>query len=44
MNVANKAAKDRTVVDMVQSMKLLQNLEIKRFHAKKEIVWKWTKN
>jgi hypothetical protein len=42
MNRANKAAKDRTAVDVVQSMKLLIDLETSRFNEKKEIAWNWT--
>ena len=42
MNRANKAARDRTAVDVVQSMKLLIDLETNRFNEKKEMVWNWT--
>jgi hypothetical protein len=42
MNRANKAARDSTAVDVVQSMKQLIDLETKRFNEKKEMVWNWT--
>lgn len=42
MNSANKAARDRTAVDVVPSMKLLIDLETRRFHDKQEMVWNWT--
>jgi hypothetical protein len=41
MNQANKAARDRTVVDVVCDTKLLLSMSAKRYHEKKEIVWKW---
>jgi hypothetical protein len=41
MNQANKAARDRTVVDVVCATKLLLLLSSKRYHEKKEIAWKW---
>ena len=41
MNQANKAARDRTVVDVVGATKLLLSLSAKRYHEKKEMAWKW---
>ncbi len=41
MNQANKAARDRTVVDVVCATKLLLSLSAKRYHEKKEMAWKW---
>jgi hypothetical protein len=40
MNQANKAARDRTVVDVVCATKLLLSLSAKRYHVKKEMAWK----
>lgn len=42
MNQANKPARDRTAVDVMQSMKLLLDLESGRFMAKKQLAWGWT--
>ena len=41
MNQANKAARDRTAVDVVCATKLLLSLSAKRYHEKKEMAWKW---
>ena len=41
MNQANKAARDRTAVDVVCATKLLLSLSSKRYHEKKEMTWKW---
>jgi hypothetical protein len=41
MNQANKAARDRTAVDVVCATKLLLLLSSKRYHEKKEMAWKW---
>jgi hypothetical protein len=41
MNQANKAARDRTAVDVVCATKLLLSLPSKRYHEKKEMAWKW---
>jgi hypothetical protein len=41
MNRANKAARDRTAVDVVCATKLLMSLSSKRYHEKKEMAWKW---
>ena len=41
MNAANKGVRDWTAVNVVQSMKLLLDLESKRYHAKKEIARNW---
>ncbi len=41
MNWANKAARDRTAVDVVCATKLLLSLSAKRYHEKKEMAWKW---
>ena len=41
MNQANKAARDRTAVDVVCATKLLLSLSAKRYHKKKEMAWKW---
>jgi hypothetical protein len=41
MNQANKAARDRTGVDVVCATKLLLSLSSKRYHEKKEMAWKW---
>ncbi len=41
MNRANKAAKDRTAVDVVCATKLLLSLSSKKYHEKKEMAWKW---
>ncbi len=41
MNQANKAARDRTAVDVVCATKLLLSLTSKRYHEKKEMAWKW---
>jgi hypothetical protein len=37
MNQANKAARDRTAVDLVCATKLLLSLSYKRYHEKKKI-------
>jgi hypothetical protein len=41
MNRANKAARDKTAVNVVCAIKLLLSLSAKRYHEKKEIAWKW---
>jgi hypothetical protein len=41
MNQANKPAKDRTAVDVMQSMKLIVDLESRRFKSKKEMAHSW---
>ncbi len=41
MNRANKAARDRTAVDVVCASKLLLSLSSKRYHEKKETACKW---
>jgi hypothetical protein len=41
MNQANKAARDRTAVDVVCATKLLLSMSAKRYHKKKEMAWKW---
>jgi hypothetical protein len=41
MNQANKAARDRTEVDVVCATKLVLSLSAKRYHEKKEIAWRW---
>jgi hypothetical protein len=41
MNQANKAARDRTAVDVVCATKLLLSLPSMRYHEKKEMAWKW---
>jgi hypothetical protein len=41
MNQANKAARDRTAVDVVCATKLLLSLSAKRYHEKKEMARKW---
>jgi hypothetical protein len=41
MNQANKAARDRTAVDVVCATKLLLSMSAKRYHEKKEMAWKW---
>jgi hypothetical protein len=41
MNRANKAARDRTAVDVVCATKLLLSMSAKRYHEKKEMAWKW---
>ncbi len=41
MNQANKAARDRTAVDVVCANKLLLSMSSKRYHEKKEMAWKW---
>ncbi len=41
MNQANKAARDRTAVDVVRATKLLLSLSAKRYHEKQEMSWKW---
>jgi hypothetical protein len=40
MNRANKAARDRTAVDVVCATKLLLSMSAKRYHEKKEMAWK----
>ncbi len=44
MNQANKAARDRTAVDVVCATKLLLSMSSKRYHEKKEMAWKWQGN
>ena len=39
MNRANKAARDKTAVDVVQALKLLIDLETSRFLKKKADAW-----
>jgi hypothetical protein len=41
MNRANKAARGRTVVDVVCATKLLLSMSAKRYHEKKKMAWKW---
>ncbi len=41
MNRTNKAARDRTAVDVVCATKLLLSLSVKRYQEKKEMAWKW---
>ena len=41
MNQANKAARDRTAVDVVCATKLLLSLSSKSYHKKKDMAWKW---
>jgi hypothetical protein len=41
MNRANKAARDRTAVDVVCATKLLLSLSAKRYQEKKQMAWKW---
>ncbi len=41
MNRANKAARDRTAVDVVCATNLLLSLSSKRYHEKKEMAWTW---
>jgi hypothetical protein len=41
MNQANKPARDRTAVDLMQSMKLIVDLETRRFNEKKEMAHGW---
>ncbi len=41
MNSANKAARHRTVVDVVRATKLLLSVSSKRYHDKKGMAWKW---
>jgi hypothetical protein len=41
MNQANKAARDRTAVDVVCATKLLLSMSNKRYHEKKEMACKW---
>jgi hypothetical protein len=41
MNQANKAARDRTAMDVVCATKLLLSLSSKRYIEKKEMAWKW---
>ncbi len=41
MNQANKAARDRSGVDVVRATKLFLSLSSKRYHEKKEMAWKW---
>ena len=42
MNQANKPARDRTAVDVMQSMKLILDLESRRFDQKKKMAHDWT--
>jgi hypothetical protein len=42
MNHANKPARDRTAVDVMQSMKLIVDLETGRFNEKKKMAHDWT--
>jgi hypothetical protein len=41
LNQANKAARDRTAVNVVCATKLLLSLSSKRYHKRKEMAWKW---
>ncbi len=41
MNRANKAARDRTAVDVVCATKPLLSLSAERYHEKKGMAWKW---
>jgi hypothetical protein len=41
INQANKAARDRTAVDVVCATNLLLSLSAKRYHEEKERTWKW---
>jgi hypothetical protein len=41
MNQGNKAARDRTAVDVVCATKLLLSLSSKRYHETKEMAWIW---
>ncbi len=41
INQANKAARDRTAVDVVCATNLLLSMSAKRYHEKKEMAWKW---
>jgi hypothetical protein len=41
MDQANKAARDKTAVDVVCATKLLLSMSAKRYHEKKEMAWKW---
>jgi hypothetical protein len=41
MNQANKAARDRTAVDVICATKLLPSMSAKRYHEKKEMAWTW---
>ncbi len=41
MNQTNKAARDRTAVDVVCAIKLLLSLPSKSYHKKEEMAWKW---
>ncbi len=40
VNQDNKAARDRTAVDVVCATKLLLSISSKRYHEKKEMAWK----
>jgi hypothetical protein len=42
MNQANKPARDRTAADVMQSMKLILDLESQRFDQKKKMAHDWT--
>ena len=42
MNQANKPARDRTAADVMQSMKLILDLESRRFGQKKKTAHDWT--
>jgi hypothetical protein len=41
MNQANKAARDRTAVDVVCATRLLLSMSSKRYNEKKQMAWKW---
>jgi hypothetical protein len=41
INQANKAAMDRTAVDVVCATKILLSMSSKRYHEKKEMTWTW---
>jgi hypothetical protein len=41
MNQANKAARDKTAVDVVCATKLLLSMSAKIYHKKKKMAWKW---
>ncbi len=41
MHQENKAARDRTAVDVVCATKLFLSLSAKRYHKKKKMAWKW---
>ena len=41
MNRANSSARARIAVDVVCATKLVSSMASKRYHDKKEMVWKW---